>query len=136
MRRLLAVLILVTVGCVLSCGDSGTSGPSPSKDPVAGGLKVRLTTPNADDGGIMFAISGGQIDSIKSAYSDFYSSTAGGSKRVIVAGTLPTGSVAAETLIPDIELAGNYNATVEQVAARDTFQQRSASGVSLVLEGY
>ncbi|MBT8397371.1 MAG: hypothetical protein HKO65_12895 [Gemmatimonadetes bacterium] len=136
MRRVLVALLVLTGGFALSCGDSGPSGPDPSKDPVAGWLKVRLTTPNADDGGIMFAISGGQIDSVKSAYSEFYMSSVGASKRVIVAGTLPTGSIVAEILIPNIEQASNYSATVEQVAAKDTYQQRSASGVSLVLEGY
>jgi hypothetical protein len=51
-----------------------------------------------------------------------------------VVGTLTAGGVVAEVLVPDVESATNYSATVEQVAARDTYQQRSASSVSLAVE--
>ena len=134
MRRFLAVLLVLTGGFALSCGDSGPSGPKPNKDPIAGWLKVRLNTPNADDGGIMFTISGGQIDSIKSAYPDLFTSAAGSSRRVIVAGNLTTGGIVAELLVPDVEMAANYSANVEQVAARDSYEQRSASAVTLSVE--
>ena len=135
MRRFLTILLVLTGSFVLSCGDSGPSEPKPNENPVPGWLSVRLSTPNADDGGIMFTISGGQIDSIKSAYPDLFTSSAGNaSKQVIVAGHLPTGVVVAELLVPNVELVANYGATVEQVAARDTYQQRPVSGVSLVVE--
>lgn len=135
MRALPIVAVLALGLFALSCGDSNTSGPDPEPDPVAGWLSVRLTTSNSDDGGIMFTVSGGQIDSIRSSYSELHTAAAGStSRRVIVAGTLTPGGVIAEVLVPNVQSATNYSATVEQVAARDTYQQRPTSSVSLAVE--
>jgi hypothetical protein len=135
MRVLWAAALAVFVVAGLSCGDSGPSGPGPDPDPVPGWLKVRLTTPNADDGGIMFTVSGVQIDSIRSSYSDFFTAELGPSSfRIIVAGSLSNGGVVAEILVPDVASVGGYTVVVDEVAARDSYEQRPAASVSLAVE--
>ncbi len=135
MRALLVVALLGLGVAALSCGDSGPSGPGPEKEPVPGWMKVRLSSPNTDDGGIMFMLSGGQIDSIRSSFSNLHTATfSPTARRVIVAGNLTAGGVVAEVLVPDLRATASYTAAVEQVAVRDTYEQRPASSVSLVLE--
>jgi len=134
MRTLLWAILIGASALLLSCGDSGSSGPEPPADPIPGWLKVRFNSPNADDGGIMFTVSGGQIDSVRSAYSDLFVSAGNASpKRIIVAGNLTSGIVV-EIQVPDVGSVAGYTAAVEEVAARETFQQRPVSVFSLVVE--
>jgi hypothetical protein len=51
----------------------------------------------------------------------------------IVAGSLISG-ILVEVKVPDVALVAQYTASVEQVAARETFQQRQVSAFSLVVE--
>ena len=135
MRPLLWILLATAATLALSCGDTDPSRPQPPRDPVPGWLQVRLNSPYTDDGGIMFSVRGGQVDSIRSAYSDLFTSQVDSTSiRVIVAGDLSSGVIVAEILVPDMESSANYLATVEQVAARETFLQREASGFSLAVE--
>jgi hypothetical protein len=120
---------------LLSCGDSSPSEPPPPPDPIPGWLRIRLDTQNTDDGGIMFSVTGGQVDSIRSAYSDLFTSSGSpAARRAIVAGDLTSGGIIAEILVPDVQKVADYTATVEQVAARESFVQRAASSVSLTVE--
>jgi hypothetical protein len=119
---------------LLSCGDPSPSEPPPP-DPIPGWLRIRFDTQNTDDGGIMFSVTGGQVDSIRSAYSDVFTSSGNpASRRVIVAGDLTSGGIIAEILVPDVQKVADYTATVEQVAARESFVQRAPSSVSLTVE--
>lgn len=132
---LLTALVAVTI-LVLSCGDSPTSSddPPPSTDPVPGWLKIRMSSPNADDGGILFLVSGGQIDSVRTAFPDlFVSDWATTAKRIIVAGDLTSGIVV-EIKVPDVASVTSYAAVLEQVASREAFEQQQVSGYSLVVE--
>ena len=129
-------IVLVVAGLlVLSCGDTNPSQPPPPPDPIPGWLRIRLNSPNTDDGGIMFTVSGGQIDSVRSSYPEvFFSPGTPSLRRIIVAGDLPSGSVLAEIMVPDVQSVADYATTVEQAAARETFEQRAVSGYSLVVE--
>ena len=119
----------------LSCGDSTPSEPPPPPDPIPGWLRIRLNSPNSDDGGIMFTVAGGQIDSVRSAYPELFVSQGNpGSTRIIVAGDLTSGGLLAEIMVPDVGSVADYAATVEQVAARASFEQRQPSAFSLVVE--
>ncbi|MEE8385082.1 MAG: hypothetical protein V3S01_04120 [Dehalococcoidia bacterium] len=83
----------------------------------------------------MFTVSGTQIDSIRSAFSDlFISQGSSATKRVIVAGDMSSGSLLIEMLVPDVASVSGYVVTVEQVASRETFQQRQTSAYSLAVE--
>jgi hypothetical protein len=130
MRRHAWLFVAAATTFVLNCGDSAP--PEPEVTP--GWLKVRLTTPHAEDGGILFTASGGQIDSVRSSYTNAYVSPIGqNSWRVLVAGNLASG-VVAEILVPDVANAADYSASIEQAAARATYVQRSLGGYSLVVE--
>ncbi len=134
MKSFLWAVLLATTAFLLSCGDSNSSGPEPAPDPIPGWLKVRFDSPNTDDGGIMFTLSGAQIDSVRSAYPDLFVSGGNVSpKHIIVAGSLISGLLV-EIKVPDVASVAEYTATVGQVAARETFQQRQVSTFSLVVE--
>jgi len=113
----LAALVVVLGTC---------DGPRP------GWLRVRLVSPNADDGGVLFTVSGGPIDSVRSSFPDCYSAQQGATWRVLVAGAPVTG-VMAEIWVPDVGAVASYAGTVEQVAHVSTYAQRptGAYGVSV-----
>jgi hypothetical protein len=100
--------------------------------PHPGWLEVRLVSPNTDDGGVLFTVSGGPIDSIRSPFPDFYSQGAGDSWRVLVAGS-PLANVIAEIWVPDIRVAASYGGTVEQAARVATYEQRPLVGYQVAI---
>lgn len=126
-RAMARVLALVGVTAVLTtCKDS-------MSPPVPGWLPVTLTSPNADDGGIAFLVTGTSLDSVRTTYPYFGSRADGGtSVRVVVAGNLTPGPVA-EIKVPDVKKAGNYSATVREVSVRVTHAQRAITGYSLTI---
>ena len=56
MRRQLLPLVLLALAS--ACGDGGPTEPA---GPVPGVLKIALATPNADDGALLFTVSGGSV---------------------------------------------------------------------------
>jgi hypothetical protein len=118
--------LLRVLGLALLLAALGTcEGP-----PQPGWLQVRLVSPNGDDGGVLFAVSGGPIDSVRSSFPDFFSAQHGATWRMLVAGT-PVSGVIAQIWVPDPSAAPVYTATVEQVAQAATYAQRSAGGYQL-----
>ena len=108
---------------VCGCGGDGGVGP-----PVPGPLNLRLTTPNGDDGAILFEIAGGQIDSIVRAGFRLVGSAPGTSpRRAIIHGNLAAGTVA-RIWVPDVNSAESYSATIRDVAARGTYALRDLQG--------
>jgi hypothetical protein len=118
LRAVLAALLLVGCG-----GDTG---------PTAGSLKLNLTSPHGDDGGLLLTLGGGPIDSIESTGNQVYMSGSEDSLRVIIAGPLVSGTIA-RIHIPDTRLASNYSAVVLQAAARGSYTQRNAAAYSISL---
>ena len=116
---------------MMSC----TESTEPVPDPTPGWLALRLWTPNTDDGGIIFTVSGASIDSVRSTYPDaFMTRTGSNAWRMLVAGDLIGGAVVAEVHVPDIAKASSYTGTIEQVAARaPSFAQRSLSEYALTV---
>jgi hypothetical protein len=124
-RMLLAGAVIVSG---LSCGDS--SGPT---SPKAGLLNVTLTSPNAEDGAILFTMGVGAIDSIsvpQGSVLQVISNTAA-QRTVLVRGTLATGALIANLWVPDVSVS--YTAFVSQVASK-AYAQRTLTGYSLSVQ--
>jgi hypothetical protein len=99
--------------------------------PTAGTLNVTLTSPNTDDGAVLFTISGGPVDSLTAPGQQVYTSRLDSNTlRVILIGQLEAGTVA-QMYLPDVRLASNYSATVNQAAARTSYAQRNPAAYSV-----
>lgn len=104
--------LAVLVGC------SGGTGPA------AGTLTVTLSSPHADDGGLLLTISGGPVDSIEAPGHAVYSARPDANTlRLILSGQLASGAIA-RLHIPDTRQASSYRAELSQVAARSSYVQR------------
>jgi len=125
MKRLRALGLAALLVALGTCG-----GPDL---PTTGWLQVLLSSPNTDDGGVLFIVSGGPIDSVRSSYADFFAARQGGSWRMLVAGGLAPG-VVAEVWVPDLGAVATYTGTVEQVAQRTTYAQRPTSAYRVSIE--
>ena len=129
--RRLAIPTVLTLALVLACGDDPTSAPAA---PIPGWLNVRLSTPHPDDGGVMFSVRGGPIDSLVSAdYELMEVRESASARRMMLIGSIGSGIVA-RIRVPDIAKHGEYVVTVDQAAARGTYQQRDVSGYSASVE--
>ena len=128
-RRLVVATTFSLAAMTMTCKDS----PSEGSVPVKGWLAVELTTPNADDGGIMFIATGGAIDSVRSTFPNVLSrAESATSMRVVVGGNLSSGKIA-EIWVPDTRKFEQYSATPVEVATRGTFAQRPVTGYTLKL---
>ncbi len=130
MKRWLLVWILLAG--VYACGDGSVIGPepTPSLAPVRGWLNVQLTTPNSDDGGIMFTVAGGPIDSVRFVHEGFSSAVSDSTWRFLATGELSTGAIA-QLLVPNVDNASVYRPEIQQVAALITYELRDLAGYRL-----
>jgi hypothetical protein len=109
-----------------ACGDSG----SPAQP---GTLRVSLTTPNIDDGAILFEVSGPAIDTItavNASYRLFTRRIGNTTVRVVLAGAVASGTVAVFE-VPDVDAAGSYTATLTEVADRQNQLRLQLNGYQL-----
>jgi hypothetical protein len=127
MTSLRIAFVLTLAAGLLTCGESiEPAGP--------GWLNVVLDSPHADDGGVMFTVQGGPIDSVRSALPDVYDERVSATRwRMIVIGDLPSATIA-QVWVPDADAASQYSATVEQAASAATFIQRSPGDYTLRIE--
>jgi hypothetical protein len=130
MRRILVTsAICVLAASVTTCKDT----PSEGSVAVAGWLAIEMTTPGGDDAGIMFVVSGGAIDSVRSTYPNVLSRVEGASStRIVVGGNLVAGKIA-EVWVPDVRKSASYEAQPLEVAARQSFAQRTLTGYVLAV---
>lgn len=120
-----AAATIALVAGLFACGDS-------SDPPKPGWLTVTLQAPSTDDVALLFSVGGGPIDSVRSSATDVFARRSDAeSWKVLVAGGVTAGPVA-EIWVPDVGAAG-YEATVKQVAARATYEQRARVGYALVV---
>jgi hypothetical protein len=92
-----------------------------------------LTTPNADDGAILFTLSGGPIDAPAATSSDhaFFSRETGAmSMTAVLVGDLTAGTVL-EFDVPDGSSASDYTATIVEVADRQNALREELAGYEL-----
>lgn len=123
------VLAAITLAC---SGDSNNGGTGPPQDVSNPGfVNVTLSTPNSNDGALLLTLSGGAIDSLTaSSGSIFFAATGTNTFRVMVAGTIANGPIV-RFWMPDRRNITSYTATLEQAAARSTYDQQDLSGYSL-----
>lgn len=120
---------VITVMSV-SCGGADGVGPS---DPDPGPVFVHLTTPNADDGILLFTVSGGSVSAVTSTGLESSASGIGTSElRLLVRGNLSGGPLL-QLELPDRRHLQNYRVQVLQVASRGTYIQRGVQGYGLRL---
>lgn len=114
---------------VVASGCSGDSGPT---GPVAGALRVVITSPNTDDGAVMFQVTG-IVDSVAApAGMTLYQSVPGPNViRAIATGTITSGSNLLTLYVADVGKASSITTQVLQVAAQNTYEQRPAGVYSL-----
>ncbi len=123
------VLAAITLACSGDSGNGGTGVPQDVSDP--GFVNVTLSTPNSNDGALLLRLSGGVIDSLTaSSGSIFFAATGTNAFRVMVAGTITDGPIV-RFWMPDRRNVSQYVATLEQAAARSTYEQQSIGGYSL-----
>jgi hypothetical protein len=121
-----SVLLVLLGAFLLACSDDTNS-------PTAGAMNLNLATPNSDDGGLLFTLTGGPVDSVVANRGRVYSAKVDPNTfRVIIAGDLAAGTIARISL-PDLRRAGEYSATVTQAAARGSYVQRDPAGYALTL---
>ena len=123
----LAAALLVAAGC--SGSDSGPSGP------VAGPLRVVVTSPNTDDGAVMFQVTGVVDSVVAPAGLTLYQSVPGPNViRAIVTGNIATGNNLLTLYVADVSKASFLTTQVIQVAARATYAQRPAGAYTLTVQ--
>ena len=122
-------LVAVLVGVAACGGDDGGSSP------VAGSLRVVVTSPNTDDGAVMFQVTG-VVDSVAApAGMTLHQSVPGPNViRAIVTGNISSGSNLLTLYVADVGKASTITTQVLQVAARTTYAQRPAGAYSLTVQ--
>ena len=129
MRGTALVALLVGVSACGGGDDGGSSGP------VAGPLRVVVTSPNTDDGAVMFQVTGVVDSVVVPAGLTLYQSVPGPNVlRVIVTGNISSGSNLLTLYVADVSKASSITTQVMQVAARTTYAQRPAGAYSLTVQ--
>ena len=106
------------------------AGCGKETQPTAGTLMISLVTPNVDDGALRLTVYGGRMGTITAAdpaYRLFVARPDSSSARVIVTGPVRAGPLL-RIDVPDAGLVSSYGATVQEAAARTTFESKILTG--------
>ncbi len=128
-----AVALAVGLACGGDGGGGGNGGTTGPTVPVPGTLVVSLTTPNSDDGAILFSISGGGISAPTAVASSdllFFRATGTSSLNAVVVGNIAAGPVL-RFGVPDVGQVSSYTASITEVADRNNALRTSLSGYVL-----
>lgn len=134
-RWALAIGGVFAVAC--GGGDNGT-GPGNGGTGGSGGTTANavydmtLASPNSDDAGVMFVVSGGTVDSVTApAGAVAYTMPVGGNVRVVLGGNIHPGSLGT------IWMHGTPSSppvvTIEQAAQANTYAARQISGYTVTV---
>lgn len=118
-----------------ACGDDDDDGPSGPSGPTAGTLTLTLDTPNADDGAILFTVSGPDMTQIAAPDASLYFRFAqdGNTVTAVLVGDVEDGALLTFR-VPDIDAVASYGATVVQVADRDNELRPAVGGCVLTVD--
>lgn len=127
-RILRPLFLLLIVLLATACGSGELVNPhTPDSDRAAPGwLTLNLTTPRADDGAVQLRVLGPAMDSLQLSGPGGFASVSNGVARVLITGRI-TGGAVARFWVPDTRKALLYVATVEEAAARGTYQLQDLS---------
>jgi NaMN:DMB phosphoribosyltransferase len=124
------VLAALLFGAACANDSTGTGGSSGS-----GTLILDLTTPHADDGAVLFEVSGPPIDAVAPVNSSLRLFTRRASETTIVG--VVVGAVAEGAMVtlrvPDLGGAAQYTARIREVADRDNVLRASLAGYTLTV---
>ncbi len=117
----------------INCGGGGTE----NNDPVPGPLSVVLTSPNGDDAAMILTLTTPVAPTSLTAGSGlalFLDGAPGATTtRVVLTGTMTTGSTLLTIQVPDTRADEDYSVTVDQVAST-TYALRSVTGYAASVE--
>lgn len=123
-RRTLATAV---AALVLACTGDGTA-------PVAGILKVNLTTPNSGLDGAAVVVLSGPVAPVSvspaAGLSVWGGPVTSATAKVALTGTLSTGTILT-LAVEDVNKVQQYSATLQQVAASSGYSIRPLAGYSL-----
>jgi hypothetical protein len=101
--------------------------------PIATTLALDFVTPASDDGAVLFTISGGPVDSVAAPNHRLYINRIDANTvRVILVGNVGSGRVG-RVYLSDERRIPLYSTSINQVAARGSYQQRDPAGYALAL---
>jgi hypothetical protein len=124
MVRLRMAILLGVVS--LGCSDDPSA-------PVAATLSLDFVTPASEDGAVLFTISGGPVDSVAAPAHRLYTTRVDASTlRVILVGNISSGTLG-RLYLSDERRIPQYSASVNQVAARESYHQRDPATYHLAL---
>ncbi len=137
-RTIAAAALSAALLAGLACGDDEAPTEPTSPDGPEGTvtLAVTLTTPNTDDGAILFTVSGAAVDAPVAASTDhqlFTRQADAGSVRVALVGDLVAGALL-EFEAPEGTDASAYTAEIVEVANRGTALREDLADYALTVE--
>ncbi len=128
LRRIFAMV------AALSMGAACTEDPNhpTTGDARQGTVVLYLTTPHTDDGAVLFDVSGPPIDSATAITPSLrlFTRRVGGSLIGALVGGVASGAVVL-LHVPDVDVAGEYRASVREVADRQDSLRSSLTGYVL-----
>jgi hypothetical protein len=126
--------VLVAALLALGCSSGGDDANTPV-GPVAGPLRVVLTSPNTDDGAVMFQVTGAVDSAVVPAGLTLYQSAPGANViRAIVTGDISSGDNLLTIYVADVGTASGYSTQLLQVAAQGTYAQRPVGAYALTVQ--
>lgn len=131
MNRWRWILAMVAVTSLVTACSSDPNSDAPEP----GTLVLSLTTPHADDGAMLFTVSGPSIDSVIAANPSlrlFTRRVNGSTVTGAVVGDLANGAVV-RLQVPDVGGAAGYTARVLEVADRQNALRASLTDYSLAV---
>ena len=127
-RTLRPLILLLLALIATACGKGDLVSPhTPDTDRATPGwISLSLTTPRTDDGAVQLRVFGAAIDSVQLSGVGGFASMSGGVARFLITGRIASG-VVARMWVPDTRKASIYVATVDQAAAKVTYQLQDVS---------
>lgn len=133
--RPLVLLLLILLATACGSGElinpGNPNAPTPGQ-PAPGWLSVVLVTPHSDDGVVQILVSGPTIDSARTISGHGVATISAGSARILAVGAVASGAVA-QIWVRDTRIASQYAGTVQQAAARGSYQLRTGQGYTVMV---